>query len=223
MASVTIHHFSDILCVWAYIADVRVRELGAKFGGQLDLDFRTLTVFGNVAAKMASGWGERGGVSGYARHVRETVEQFEHVTLHDDVWIRNTPSSCLPPHLYLCAARLAEQAGDVARGSREALAQVLRRRFFLAAEDISSAAVLHEAVTEAGLAHGPIDNLLSDGRAHAQLAADMQLAKDQDVRSSPTMLFNEGRQRLTGNVGYRIIEANVRELLDRPAAQHSWC
>jgi predicted DsbA family dithiol-disulfide isomerase len=51
----------------------------------------------------------------------------------------------------------------------------------------------------------------------------MQLAKDQDVRSSPTLLFNEGRQRLSGNVGYRIIEANVRELLDRPIVQHSWC
>lgn len=223
MTKVTIHHVSDILCVWAYIADVRVRELTATFGDQLDLDFRTLTVFGDVASKLASGWGERGGVAGYARHVRETVEKFEHVTLHADVWVRNTPSSCLPPHLYLCAARLAEQSGEIAPGSREALAQVLRRRFFLAAEDISSTAVLHQAVAEAGLAHAPVDRLLFDGRAHAQLAADMQFVREQDVRSSPTMLFNEGRQRLTGNVGYRIIEANVRELLERPAAQHSWC
>lgn len=223
MAKVTIHHCSDILCVWAYIAEVRVQELRAKFADQVDLDFRTLTVFGDVAGKMVSAWGGRGGVSGYARHVRETVEKFEHVSLHPEVWARNTPSSCLPAHLCLCAARLAEQAGEVAAGSRQELARVLRHRFFMGAEDISSAAVLHDAVAEAGLAHGPIEKLLRDGRAHAQLAADMQFAKDQDVRSSPTMLFNEGRQRLTGNVGYRIIEANVRELLDRPAVGHSWC
>jgi hypothetical protein len=37
-------------------------------------------------------------------------------------------------------------------------------------------------------------------------------------------LFNEGRQVLTGNVGYRVIEANVRELLRQPSDdQSSWC
>lgn len=30
---------------------------------------------------------------------------------------------------------------------------------------------------------------------------------------SSTLIFNEGRQRLNGNVGYRVIEANIRELL----------
>jgi hypothetical protein len=37
------------------------------------------------------------------------------------------------------------------------------------------------------------------------------------------LLFNEGRQRLTGNVGYRIIEANIRELLEGAPGQLSWC
>jgi len=43
------------------------------------------------------------------------------------------------------------------------------------------------------------------------------------VSSSPTLLLNEGRQRLVGNVGYRILEANVRELFERPGVQQSWC
>ena len=43
------------------------------------------------------------------------------------------------------------------------------------------------------------------------------------MRASPTMLLNEGRQQLTGNVGYRVIEANVRELLESPDAKLSWC
>ncbi|TPV95892.1 MAG: disulfide bond formation protein DsbA, partial [Myxococcales bacterium FL481] len=34
---------------------------------------------------------------------------------------------------------------------------------------------------------------------------------------------NEGRQRLNGNVGFRIIEANVRELLRHTETEHSWC
>ena len=40
---------------------------------------------------------------------------------------------------------------------------------------------------------------------------------------SPTLSLNEDRQRLAGNVGYRVIEANVRELLEGPAPEGSWC
>jgi hypothetical protein len=36
-------------------------------------------------------------------------------------------------------------------------------------------------------------------------------------------VLNEGRQHLNGNVGYRVIEANVRELLHKPADEMSWC
>jgi len=36
-------------------------------------------------------------------------------------------------------------------------------------------------------------------------------------------LLNEGRQKLYGNVGYRIIEANVQEILHQPGNQASWC
>ena len=40
---------------------------------------------------------------------------------------------------------------------------------------------------------------------------------------SPSLLLNDGRQRLNGNVGYRVIAANVREILERPPGQLSWC
>jgi hypothetical protein len=32
-----------------------------------------------------------------------------------------------------------------------------------------------------------------------------------------------GRQKLYGNLGYKVIEANVEEVLRRPAAAGSWC
>ena len=47
-------------------------------------------------------------------------------------------------------------------------------------------------------------------------------ARQSDISVSPTYVFNNGRQRLTGNVGYRIIEANVKELLEQPHKQQSW-
>ena len=74
-----------------------------------------------------------------------------------------------------------------------------------------------------GLAAAVITNALHSGDAHAVLSSDMKQALDLGVRASPTMTFNEGRQTLTGNVGYRVIEANIRELIRRPHGQQTWC
>ena len=44
------------------------------------------------------------------------------------------------------------------------------------------------------------------------------------IEGSPTFELNEGRQKLFGNVGFRVIEANVREVLRDPNQdQASWC
>jgi protein-disulfide isomerase len=61
-------------------------------------------------------------------------------------------------------------------------------------------------------------------RVYAALSADYKEAENTGVKGSPTMILNEGRQKLFGNVGYRIIEANIQELLREPNPdQASWC
>ena len=64
---------------------------------------------------------------------------------------------------------------------------------------------------------------MDSGEAYAQLSKDLDLVKEHTVTVSPTLIFNEGRQRLNGNVGYRVIEANIRELLNAPPGEQSWC
>ncbi len=54
---------------------------------------------------------------------------------------------------------------------------------------------------------------IDDGSAYAALTDDYQERERLGVSGSPTFVLNEGRQRLYGNVGYRVIEANVQELL----------
>jgi hypothetical protein len=99
----------------------------------------------------------------------------------------------------------------------------LREAFFSRCADVSKRSQLLEVAEQVGLSAARVEAFLDSGDAHAALCEDLELAREQSVRASPTLVFNEGRQRLTGNVGYRIIEANVRELLERPAGQHSWC
>jgi len=57
----------------------------------------------------------------------------------------------------------------------------------------------------------------------AALLRDQALKEQYQIVGSPTYVLNDGRQKLFGNVGYRILDANVRELLERPETGASWC
>jgi predicted DsbA family dithiol-disulfide isomerase len=223
MERVRIVYCTDLLCVWAYVAQIRIDELLQSFQDRVELECRYFHVFGNVPGKIESAWKDRGGLAGYSHHVRSVVNQFGHVALHPQVWVRDTPKSSMPGHLMLCAVRLLESAGRVAPGTLARVAWALRVAFFRDGQDISSREVLAGVGKQSGLPMDEIDNMLGSGAAHAALAEDLELARQQMIQASPTMLFNEGRQRLTGNVGYRIIEANIRELLENVSGQLSWC
>jgi hypothetical protein len=44
------------------------------------------------------------------------------------------------------------------------------------------------------------------------------------IEGSPSFVLNEGRQKLFGNVGFGILDANIQELLCSPqTGQASWC
>jgi len=225
--SIRITHFSDVLCIWAYISQVRIEELRRNFGPQMHFDFRFVQVFGRARQKLEQGWRERGGMGGYAAHVAGIGAQFPHAPLHSDIWRECVPRSSLPAHVFLCAVRLLEQEGalpaDTPHCSFEQAVWRTRQAFFEQARDISCREVLFAIGSEMGLPVDVLRETWDSGAAHAALTEDLDLAQEQGIRACPTMLFNEGRQRLTGNVGYRVIEANVRELLQRPADQHSWC
>jgi len=58
---------------------------------------------------------------------------------------------------------------------------------------------------------------------HAALDDDYRLRQDYGVKGSPTLVFNEGRPIIYGNVDYRVIEANIEELLRNNNQSASWC
>lgn len=224
MDTIPIQHFSDVLCVWAYVSQVRIDELKQQFGARIRLDYHYVPVFGHAHQKLHAQWSHRGGIAAYGKHVREVVARFEHCTIHPDVWVTDTPRSSLPAHLLLCAVRLLGTRAADANGNTpfERTAWAIREAFFRDLIDISQQRELVAIAARLGLPVDEIEAHLQSGAAHALLSEDIAMARDQSVRASPTLLFNEGRQMLTGNVGYRVIEANVRELLRAPVGS-SWC
>ena len=214
---VSVQYFSDVLCVWAYVGQARLDELEAEFGDELVTDSHFLTIFGDARDRLTLRWADRGGLAGYAEHVRSVVARFHHVSVHPDAWEKVAPTSSLGCHIFLAAVKLYDR--EVFRQATWAL----RLAFFRDGIDVSRRDAQLGVAESIGLSVPKIEDLLYTGRAHAELARGLDLAKQHSVEVSPTFVFNEGRQRLNGNVGYRVIEANVRELLRAPENGQSWC
>lgn len=221
--AVPILHFSDVLCVYAYVAEARVDELKRVFGGDVSLDFHYCQVFGDTREKIAEGWRDRGGFAGYNQHIVQVASRFEHVKVHPELWTKNPPTGSLSPHLFVKAVSVLESSGNAAPGSAERADRAVRRAFFEEARDVSARTEQLMLAEEVEIDRSALDECFERGLAHAALARDFELARKHDIAMSPTFIFNDGRQRLNGNVGFRIIEANVRELLRTPGHEASWC
>ncbi len=100
---VDVTHFSDVLCVWAYISEARIDALKRKFGGSLRLTYRFCSVFGDTAGKIKSAWKDKGEYEGFNSHLRHVAAKFPHVESHPELWLKTRPKSSASPHLFLKA------------------------------------------------------------------------------------------------------------------------
>lgn len=215
---ITIEYFSDVLCVWAWIAQRRVEELEHNFKDQIRIHNRYMDIFGAVQHKMDTAWQARGGYEGFAAHVHEAASRYDNAPVHADVWTRVKPGSSGNAHLYLSAATLTEGEEHSA-----ALARSMRQAFFTEARDISQRPVLEEILAEQGLDVAKARATIDNGDAMASLCMDYQRAQSLNLRGSPSYVMNDERQILFGNVGYRVLGANVEELLKQNNDEASWC
>jgi predicted DsbA family dithiol-disulfide isomerase len=225
MEPIRIFYFSDILCIWAYIAQIRLDELQSTFQDQIAIQYHFVPVFGNAREKLENGWRDRGGLPAYSQHVKDVTQKFSHITLHPEIWTKVVPASSTACHLFLHAIQLLEQKGIIPPSERmfEKTAWAFREAFFTKLADVGDRKVQFKIAKGLGLPVTAIRAQIDSGEAYAQLSKDFERVKEHTVTVSPTLIFNEGRQRLNGNVGYRVIEANIRELLHNPPGEQSWC
>ena len=230
---VQVSYFSDVLCIWAYVAQIKLDEMRSQLGEEIDIRCHFISIFGDTSKKIGNGWKERGGFSGYAQHVRETAQAFPHVEVASEVWTRNIPASSAGAHVALKAVQGLCDRGELPNsplphyGGRtvvEAYAWRLREAFFVELRNIAESSVQLELAEQIDIPVGAIQREIESGAAYAATCADRELQEQYFVRGSPTWVLNGGRQSLYGNVGYRIIEANVKELLSDPSGDSaSWC
>ena len=157
---------------------------------------------------------------------------FPHVSVSEDVWNEVAPTTSSTAHEMLCATRLLVDEGVVdvrphddfgGRTIFEEATWQVRRAFFEHACDISDRDVLLDVLGQVGIPTAAIEAKLKSGEAMAEVCRDIELRDEYKIEGSPTYYLNQGRQKLYGNVGYRVVSANLRELLERPGHQASWC
>ena len=218
--------FTDVLCVWAYVSQVRIDQLHSEWQDKIHLHHHFISVFGCTEQRIGEGWLERGSYEGFGKHVQQVCEQFPHVDINIDIWKHCRPATSSNAHLFLKAVQLLQAEENPERSddaSFACMAWQIRMAFFRDARDIGDLSVLMDLAEQQGLAVAAIEELLRNGAAIAALARDNALCEQHHLAGSPIYLMNEGRQKLYGNVGYRILDANVRELWERPQSQASWC
>lgn len=212
-----VDYFSDVLCVWAFINEKRLEEVELQLGKDLDIQLQFLPNFASVHPKIDAGWEHRGGFEGYADHAREVAEQFD-ISLHSDTWTKARPTTSMTAHACLKSV----QAVHGHAKARE-YSSALRSAFFMQAQDISRVDVCEAIAKTLGIDCAPVKDYLASGQAYSDLNMDFQRAKDYQISVSPAWVFNEGRQKLIGNVGYRVIEANLKELINEKPLKQNWC
>jgi len=111
--NIKLKHFSDILCIWAYIGQIRLDKLKIKFTNEIEIDYHFIQVFGAVENKMKETWGAKGGISAYAEHVKDVASKYPHVIIHPELWSKNIPSSSASCHVFLKAIQLLAEKDEL--------------------------------------------------------------------------------------------------------------
>ena len=214
----TIHYYSDILCVWAWVAERRNQELLSQWENKIQFEHHYLDLFCDTQKRIGEGWHKKGGFDGFAKHVEQSATPYTEAAIHADIWSKIRPSTSANAHLAIKAASIVSNSKTA-----ESFALALRQAFFVHALDIGQLEVIYEVAEDNALNKTEIRECIRNGQAIAALFSDNKLALQQRIQGSPSWIMNNGRQLLYGNVGYRVLQANVEELLKNPQQEASWC
>lgn len=213
-----IDYYTDILCVWAWIAQRRIDELTHKLESKIEVKYYYVDVFGDVPTKMDMQWKQKDGYVGFSDHVKKSASVFEDAPVNSKVWTEVRPATSANAHLALKAIEITYD-----KSTSVDMALKFREAFFIDAVDIGNLEALCDLVKASGLDQNRVNASIHDGSAMAALMHDYQKSKQQSIKGSPCYVIDGGRQTLFGNVGYRILLANIEELLKNPVDEASWC
>ncbi len=211
---VALEHWSDPLCVWAFVAQPKLDcLLASEHGPHLDVRYHVVPVFGSVRHRFEQGAWASGGVEARVEATRRIAAEHGFPEVTGEVWRTAMPSSSWSPGAAVKAVGLGEALGEVAQGAGVRYQVALRRAFFLENRDVSRRRVQLEVAEDSGVPTGLVETLLDDGRAVAALWEDHERRVQLGIQGSPTWVFDGGRAMFYGNFAYDVLRAAVAEMV----------
>lgn len=225
--SLEIDYYSDVLCIWAYSAKIKIDEIKKQFGNQVHINYRYTPLFVDMHAMLEKNWAEKGGLQGYNKMMHKLNGMFPYVEVHPEIGLKNLPYSSACCHHFIKAVDILEQREEIQSQDKDnsLLEQIdwrIRLGYFRDAEDISQLKVMMSYAEQLNIPTNKLESVLNSGEAMAALSACTTDDKQATIDGSPSFVLNEGRQKLYGNIGYHIIATNIKALLDKPEDKPSW-
>lgn len=225
--SLTIDYYSDVLCIWAYAAKIKIDQIKKQFSDQVSINYLYTPLFVDMHAMLEKNWAEKGGLQGYNKMMHKLNGMFPYVEVHPEIGLKNLPHSSASCHQFIKAVGLLEQRNEIQSDDpqntlQEQIDWAIRLGYFRDAQDVSQQNVLMNIAEQLNLPRNLLERLMTNGEAMAALAADTTEDKQKLIEGSPSFVLNEGRQKLYGNIGYHIIEANIQALLEKPEDKPAW-
>ncbi|MCU7800303.1 MAG: DsbA family protein [gamma proteobacterium symbiont of Lucinoma myriamae] len=225
--SLTIDYYSDVLCIWCYSTKIKIDEMKHQFGEQISINYRYTPLFVDMHAMLEKNWADKGGLQGYNKMMHKLNAMFPYVEIHPEIGLTNLPRSSASCHQFLKAIDIMEkrneiQSTDPKNTLLEQADWLIRLAYFRDALDVSKNSTLMSIAEQLNIPLPPLEALLTNGEAMAALASCTTDDKQKLIEGCPSYILNEGRQKLYGNIGYQVIEANIRALLEKPENKPVW-
>lgn len=216
-------YWSDPLCIWAYVAQVKLDRLLNTHGPSLTVRYHIVPVFGSMPWRFSAGSWAAAGPEG-RREATERIARdqgFKGVT--GETWTSDAPASSWAPGMAIKAVLSMEDDEQAPAGSGALYQRALRAEFFEKNRNTARRKVQLDVATSLNLNIALLEQRLDDGTALAALWEDEHHRTEQRIQGSPTYLFDGGRARLYGNFDESVLQATVLTLLQGIKAGGSAC
>jgi len=216
-------HWSDPLCIWAFVAQDTLDRLLAEMGSRLHVNYRVVPVFGSVRWRFEKGPWASGGPSGRVEATRAIALSHGHPEVSGECWVQDRPASSWAPAAAIKAVTALELAGQLADGTGGEYQRRLRARFFVDNVNIARRSAQLALAEALAIPRAPIEQRLDDGSALAALWEDHWDKEQLKIQGSPSYVFDGGRAMLYGDFAYGVLHATVEELLRGAGPEGSAC
>jgi len=201
--------FHDVLCSWCYIADERLAQLRAEYGGAVRWSLRAYPL------RPENQLPDKKERSQFARHFRKLAREEEGKGVKPDLWTgQDPPASSLPPLLALEAALSQGEA------LQHQLLRSLRRAAFVEGINVARRDVQLELAAQAGLDLPRLISRLDDPQTALTVEASVEEAEALGIKGVPALVIGAEwlMQGCRETSEYRqVIDKYLRERASSPA------